>query len=233
MKSWPYLIALSFVSIFTVVSLRAQQKDFKLWSNAQFETSLSKNFDLVFEISNRWHENLSRRDETFAETGIDFSKKWFSSGISYRFENKNDIEKKIRYGHRIIAYISVKAGINRFKCSLRNKFQAEYLAIKDSEKNFLNNSYDRTRFRIGYDIRNFPANPSLSYEFFNRLKDNQLYSIGKQRLGLGIDYMINRGNKIRADFYYQYGIPAPMFSRDYILSISYSLKLFQGQRNME
>ncbi len=218
------LIVICLIFIATSAA-RGQQEDFSLWASLDLETHLNKRFDLVVELSDRFHENATRRDVTFMEAGLEYSKKWLSAGIAYRFENKTGEDAGYVLGHKFIGFVSAEAESGRFTFSLRNKFQAEYVAVKSSENGPLPVSYDRTRGKVDYNIRKSPLKPYVFYEVFSRVNADKRNMIARTRIGTGMTCKINSKNKFGLDFYYDHEANVPRPNTDYILSAVYVLEL--------
>ncbi len=208
-----------------VSTLKAQEDDFNLWASMNLETHLNKRLSMVIELSDRWHENAGIRDITFMEAGLDYSKKWLSAGVSYRFENKADEDVGYMLGHRLIAFVEGETGTGRFSFSLRNKFQADYVAVRSSENGRMPASYDRTRVKVDYNIRKIPLKPYLSYEIFSKVNMNDMNMIAKKRIGSGFSYKLNSKNKLGISFYREREANVVRPDTDYILSILYILEL--------
>ncbi len=208
-----------------VSTLKAQEEDFNFWASMDLEAHLNKRLSMVIELSDRWHENAGRRDITFMEAGLDYSKKWLSAGVSYRFENKADEDGGYLLGHRFMAFVEGETGAGRFSFSLRNKFQADYEAVRSSEKGCMPASYDRTRVKVDYNIRKMPLRPYLSYEIFSKVNMNDMNMITKNRIGSGFSYKLNSKNKFGISFYHEREANVVRPDTNYILSILYILEL--------
>lgn len=217
---------LTFVAILLLPhKLNAQEEDFNVWAGLNLETHLNKRFDVAIELSNRWNENASQRDVTLAEVSLEYGKKWFSSGIGYRFEDKNDPEKDYVLGHRLFAFAEVETKAGRFSLKLRNKFQAQYFAVNSSEDGRIPSSHDRTRIKIDYNIRKIPLKPYLAYEIFSRVNRYENNLIDKNRIATGLSYKFNSKNKLDISFYYDHDIAVARPDTDYILSAAWVLEL--------
>jgi hypothetical protein len=203
----------------------AQERDFKLWLSADMEARLSKHFDLDVEVSNRWGENATSRSESFVETELEYSRKWFSTGIGYRFEDKNDPESGYKLGHRVNAFAEVEAEAGRFTLSYRNKFQSEYFSVRSSENGKIPNSYDRNRIKLDYNIKKIPVKPFILCEVFSRVNRNEAEVVSKGRFGTGLDWKITSKQKLGISFYYDHEKDIPLSNTDYIFSADYSFKL--------
>ncbi|HYW97270.1 MAG TPA: DUF2490 domain-containing protein [Bacteroidales bacterium] len=217
---------LTFVAILLLpYKLNAQEEDFNLWAGLDLETHLNKRFDVVIGLSNRWNENVSQRDVTLAEVSLEYGKKWFSSGIGYRFENKNDLETDYMLGHRLFAFAEVETKAGKFSLKLRNKFQAQYFAVNSSEDGRIPSSHDRTRIKIDYNIRKLPLKPYLGYEIFSRVNRYESSLIDKNRIATGLSYKFSSKNKLDISFYYDHEVAVVRPDTDYILSASWTLEL--------
>ncbi len=205
--------------------LKGQKEDFNVWASVDIQTHLGKHVDMVVELSNRWKENATVRDNSLIETGLEYSRKWFETGVAYRIENKNCDENGVSVGHRFVAFVAAEAERGRFTFNLRNKFQADYMAVNSSENGHYPSNYDRTRFRLDYNIRKIPVNPFIVYEVFCKVNAVNQNIIDKNRIGTGFNYKINSRNKVGLSFYYDHEVNISAPGTDYILSAGYVLEL--------
>ncbi len=214
-----------FAIVICLTKINAQEKDFNLWTALDLETHLSKHLDMVITVSNRWNENVTRRDESLIEAGLDYSRKWFSSGITYRLEDKSDKDEGFNIGHRIFAWAGAEAEAGRFSFSFRNKFQTEYLAVNSSESGHNPEYSNRNRIKADYNIRKLPLKPYLSYEIFSCVDSYHRLITEKYRIAGGVGYKINKKNSFGISYFYDHQMNVTCPCTNYILTTTYVLEL--------
>ena len=192
-------IFLSLFFLLAHLTTVGQTNDFGIWTGMEAKKKLSKRFDWSVEMAYRQRDNLNQRDETFVATEIRYSKKIFSAGLQYRLSDK----KKKGYtaaSHRFGGKVEVEPEFNRFKLGYRGQLQAQYTGVNSTKNGHIPESYFRNRFKIEYNIKGLPLNPSLSYELFYRINPYATQQVEKNRYTLGVDYKINKHNTLGIAF---------------------------------
>ncbi len=192
-----YLAITLFLLLFSVNEGFSQETDFGIWSSFKIEKELSKRIGIEFELGNRWEDNVTKRDENFAEAGINFSKKIFATGLLYRFSNENKKNTDTNY-HRLSAEVKIKPKINRFEFQYRGRAQYQF---NEPTEDIQTESYLRNKFALEYDIKGIPLKPSLGYEFFYKLTGKSSKKVEKERYSVGLDYKFSKKYKLGIAYY--------------------------------
>ncbi|UCG27873.1 MAG: DUF2490 domain-containing protein [Bacteroidales bacterium] len=188
-----------------------QRKDFELWTRADLSWEFLKDFEMVSDVGYRLDEYLTRTKKIFGEISAGYKGiKWLRLKVKYRFTSRRG-----NFEHRLSGDALLRFDINRFRITLRNRLQREWLQDNDIE-DFL-----RERLKISYNIRNFPVDPFISGEawYHYNTEDNQYEEFWTD---FGIDWKINKKNDLELCFRLsrEINVKNPLHSN--IISLKYS-----------
>lgn len=196
-------IVLSVVFIIFTKNIIAQTSDFGIRLDADLTKKLTKKFELEFDEELRMNNNSSSFDRSLTTLGANYDcNRTFKAGVFYTYiymNNQHDgyWESRNRFG----AWITAVHKFDRFKISLREKFQNTYR--DESLGNYLYNPKMvlRSRFELAYNIRKFPVNPFLSAEMQYQLNNPYGNEIDCWRYTAGAEYKVSK--KFGIDLYYR------------------------------
>ena len=200
-------------SSFAQVDAPEIQEDFEIWTSINFEKEFLQHFEAEFEGSYRIYDNATRLKGLLGELGVTYKhKKWLRIKMGYRIASRVDHTE-----HRLKGDVIVRAEINRFEISLRNRLQREW-EVNREPVDFL-----RERLKIGYNIKNFPLDPFLAGEAWYRFSniDNQFEEF---RVDIGVQWGI--GNKTDLELFYrimdEINVNNPLRSYVFGIEVTYS-----------
>lgn len=159
--------------------LLGQEKDFEIWTSINLEKEFLKDFEVELEGAYRLEENVTRTKAILGKVGLTYKyKKWLRIKANYRIANRID-----EIEHRLNGDLLLRAEINRFQITLRNRFQREWI-VNINPKDFF-----RERLKLSYNIRKFPLDPYIAGEAWYRFSNIE-----------------NQFEELRADFGMQWNI---------------------------
>ena len=215
-------------SLFLVLfflNVNAQEKDFGIWYNANFEMELAKNLEFDFWGSVRTYNRASKVEEAFGEMGLGYKiSKRFSVGGKYRFTEKIEKDNIFHPRHKWIGEFKAKFDISRTELSGRVRFQRQDKTYYEDSNDEIPDYYLRLKLKAVYRTPSFPVNPYASVESFSRVFEQADYTIEKYRICLGLEYKIGKKNSFDLEYLFQKDYQ-PDLSCSSILGIGYKFKL--------
>lgn len=217
------------LSILVVPVIHAQTSDLGMWStfsiNKDFGDRVTASIDQEFRL----RDNLGTVNLFYTNFGVSYKPTDFMKvGVTYRFtdKHKNDLSWGIR--HRIMTDLVLKIKPGKFNLSYRARFQWEWRGAGYSDKygtvpeifmrNLIKVSYkltDKIEPYIGDELRWQLQNPRIPYH----------NSIDRTRIFGGVDYEVNKRNKIGAYFLYQVEFNVINPETLHIIGFEYSINL--------
>ncbi len=213
------LIALIAICCFlTPANLAAQESDWGGSYNLEFSKKVTPKLSLSLDGEYRTRNDFRSTDRF--ETSFQASYKlvdFLKVGATYSLINQNSEKNKYRsweIRHRWNAFMTASYEINRFKISLREKYQQTYRVgvpsvETDSSYNVTSEDWEyrtqikrsnpkkvlRSRLAVSYDIRKSKFEPYASVEL-SHLLDSPTGDGGlvRVRYVIGTDYKINKKN---------------------------------------
>lgn len=214
-----YLRLFSLTALFALGSIGAYaQSDWGGSYNLEFSKKITPKFSVSLEGEYRTRNNFRSTDRF--ETTIDASYKlnqMLKVGASYTLINYDAPKNKFRdweIRHRWSAYLVASYEVNRFKFSLREKFQQTYrMGVPASETDSTFNVEDatweeytkeranpkkilRSRLQISYNIRKSKFEPYASIELSNLINDPYDNGLSRIRYTIGTDYKLDKKNVV-------------------------------------
>lgn len=228
------------------------QSDFGIWTSIDASTKLNKKLELSFEGEYRTQDNSSMTERVSGAVHLSYKNKAIpflkaDVGYSYMYMNypadteikyekdangmstdvpshKNVDEAYWTARHRATASLTGSFKWNRFKFSLRERYQFTYRMPAECQRERYGyhkffEAWDdipetmtdhkpaksdhklRTRLQVSYDIRKCPFEPYAEVELYNQL-DNAL-AYDKIRYTVGTEYKINKDNKLKIFYRFQ------------------------------
>lgn len=229
------------------VGMRAENK---LKSITRWDYEVGMNYDpwkfLSFSLGYDYlHDrNIAERENKSIETDK-------ATGQSY--QEYNMTHGYWRGKHRVSVSATGSVDVGRFTISLREKYQYTHSLAVDSikrdkwrlrndpngsGKKFLmpgseqdydskghkRTQYLRSRMEAEYNIRHCPVSPFASVEISNSLTHR--FALDKTRYSAGIDWKINKVNKLGVSYIYQNGTDDDSGNDNiHVLTLSYKFKL--------
>jgi hypothetical protein len=129
--------------------------------------------------------------------------KMFKAGLFYTYvyaNNQNDGYYESR--HRFGGWIQAAQKVNRFKISLREKFQNTYREEELGNFKYNPKMYLRSKLEVSYNIKKFPFNPYASAEMHFQLNNPEGNETDKWRYTAGVEYNLNK--KLAIDLFFRY-----------------------------
>ncbi len=198
-----FLFVLIIILIFQEEKASAQNSDFGIRFGAELSKKLTKKIELQFEEEVRLNQNVSSFDRSLTTLGGSYAlNKTFKAGLFYTYiyaNNQDDGYYESR--HRFGGWIQAVQKVNRFKISLREKFQNTYRDEDLGNYKYNPKMYLRSKFKVSYNIKNLPFNPYLSAEMHYQLNNPYGNDIDKWRYTAGTEYSINK--KFAIDLFYR------------------------------
>lgn len=202
---------------------KAQSDDWGVWTTVTVEKKLTKKWSVNAEGEYRTRDGVSATERWSGAIGTDYKFfKWLKADIGYTYIHSRQPGETTKKGniipghwlprHRFNASITGSIEWNRFKFSLRERWQYTYRPQQYVEK------YDkddgtrkndelvkakaehmvRSRLQIEYDIAKCDFTPYVSCELYHNS-----YGIDKTRWTAGTEYKINKKHSVEAYYRYQ------------------------------
>lgn len=216
------------ISLFVFLSVSFASFSQDGWgSSTSLEVSkkIVKGLEVSLEEDFRLRENFSTADRF--STSIDINYKLFSFlkvGGAYNLINFNHEKKGWEVRHRYYFYATGTYKLDRFKFSLRERFQSTYrVGVAETAKRANPKLYLRSRAEIEYDIPNSKFEPFVSFEIFNILNDPIENGINELRYTGGCAYKINKRNTLSLSYRYSNEIDDEDSSKN-MICVGYSFK---------
>lgn len=197
------LIALSVMCLAFSHKIFSQTSDFGLRTDVDLKKKLTDKIDLEFNEELRMNNNASSFDRSMTTLGASYDfNKTFKAGAFYTYIYLNNQKDGYWEGrNRFGAWVTAGHKFDRFKISLREKFQTTY---RDEELgNFLYNPKTVIRSRLGlsYNIKKFPVDPYVSAEMQYQLNNPYGNVVDGWKYTAGAEYKIS--SKFSFDLYFR------------------------------
>ncbi len=174
--------------------LFAQDHDFGTHVEAEISKKLSKRIDLQFAEELRFNQNITEFDRSLATLAASYSlNKVVKAGLFYTWiyaNNQDDGYYESR--HRFGGWIQASHKINRFRFTVREKFQNTYRDENLGNFKYNPKMYLRSKLEASYNIKKMPLKPYFSTEMFYQLNNPYGNEIDKWRFTLGSEYSFNK-----------------------------------------
>ncbi len=192
--------------------------DARLWTGATVTKKIKK-LELSFSEEIRFDENISHIDKIFTEIGGEYKlMKGLYGAINYRFSKDNDYENRgYDIQHRIDIGLTYKRKLDKFRFSLRSKYQTASAPPYEN-----NPTYLRNKLVVQYDLDK-PYTPFVYYEFFYQFNDEKV--INRTRLSLGGKYKLNKKSSLKMFYIYENKFNIKNLKHNHIWGVSYSFDL--------
>ena len=193
------------LTILTVAGapLYAQTTDFGIRFGAEISKKLTKKIELQFEEEIRLNQNVTEYDRSMTTLGGSYAiNKTFKAGVFYTYiyaNNQDDGYYESR--HRFGGWIQAAQKLNRFKITLREKFQDTYRDEDLGNYKYNPKTYLRSKLEVSYNIKKSPFTPYLSAEMHYQLNNPSGNETDKWRYTAGTEYTINK--KFTIDLFYR------------------------------
>lgn len=202
-----------------------QISDTKLWAGLKVEHDLSKNLEAACEIEQRFGNNISNFDRLLIEPSVSYkiNKKW-AIGASYRAWYRQSLEHSYDFRQRGNFDISFKKKIKPFDVKLAAGLQYGFPDINQDYSKYTSDWVSRNSIRVGYDIFGSRFSPTIKYELFTKLQNQQFLNY-QWRLTLGTDIYLNGATSLSLfyAFEHEYNLDLPFNSHIYGVGLKYKL----------
>ena len=225
-------------------SLQAQESEFGLWTSLGVKKSLNKKWAIGAEAEYRAQDNLKSTDRWSLGISTDYKlTSWLKAEAGYIYMHKRKMSDYTDKGnfvpaywqprHRVFVSFTGTAKLNRFKLSLRERWQwtatkglstpkydGDDLSERISDKvvNGHGENVLRSKLQLEYDIQHSGFTPFISVEHYqaNKLK--------KMRYTIGTEYELSKQHAFKALFIYNDPSSGDEM-KGTIVSLGYTLKL--------
>jgi len=206
------LLFLPFINNAQVVS------DAKLWTGISISKKV-KDFEFSFAQELRFDENAAHLGKVFSEVGAEYKlTKGFYAGLNYRFNrNNNYANETFELLHRIDFGLSYKKKINKFRVSLRTKFQTKSASVNENNPTVL-----RNKLAVKYKL-NKKILPFIAYEFYYQLNNENV--INRARFVLGSTLKITSESAIKLFYMFENKFNVKNLKHNHVYGLSYSIDL--------
>lgn len=215
-------LLLSLVLLLTAISLKAQDQDFRLWTEASIEKALNKKISVFFVEEFRWDKNASTFDSWHNSLGMHYSfNKYFRLRSFYRYSLNSTLKSGMQKSHRLAFDAVFRYKIKRFIIRDRVRYQSDFADVKYQNGLSIEARYLRNRIGVKYDIRKTKIMPFVNYEFYLNLKNIYGTAVERHRITGGLDYDFS--DNFSGSIYYRYQKTSGNFidaSNIYVLGFS-------------
>ena len=198
------------------ISVYSQQNDFQIWSSIKISKKIYKRTNLSVKEGLRFRENASIYTKSFTDIKLShrIKKTDFELSAAYRFIEVVNTNFIIDYNNRYYFDFSSKYKFNRFKFSLRDRFQ-----LQGNNSNYT--AIFRQKTEVSYNVRKTPFEPFVQLELF--INFNQQFE--KLRYTTGFSYPIMKDLDATIFYRIQDDLITDIPKNLYILGSSISYKL--------
>lgn len=195
--------SITFVLLLFSTSLVAQTNSSSFRPAVEFSMKLNKKIELQLEEELRL-AGFSSFDRTMTTLGGSYAlNKSFKAGGEYTWIYLNNLKDGYYESrHRFAAWLQASQKVNRFKFTLREKFQNTY-----RDEDLGNYSYNpkmvlRSKLELSYNIRKAALTPYVSAEMQYQLNNPYGNVVNKWRYTAGATY--NFTKKMGLELYYKF-----------------------------
>lgn len=201
-------------------------RDLASWNGIALDFELSDDWETEFKSQLRLKENFSAVDEYFGQIGVKRKLfKGFKLGAALRYSRRNDnqgaiqgFESRLRYHFQT----SYKHSVNRLRIGYRIRYQSrKELGLADGIESFRVN---RLRFKtsLEYKIKDWPLDPIISGELFQRFEKNTDSRFDKYRITIGSVYDLNDTSSLSFFWGLESSINETIKDNLYLIGLSYN-----------
>lgn len=206
----------AYIVFFIPLITFSQISDANLWLalNGRYKINKKTRIDITEEL--RLKENYAQLDNLLTQVSFGYRfVDWLTAEVAYRFSIKYNLEKGYYNRHRFQGDLTAKYEANKFYCSERIRFQ-----------NTLDDPFNQWYFRnrIGGGYKTGKITPYLLYEFYLPLNNPRLSWIDRDRVYVGVDYLLDKKQEISLQFILEREKNVPSPWHNYIISLSYNLR---------
>ena len=224
-------------------SLQAQESEFGMWGSLGVKKSLSKKWGVSAEAEYRAQDGLKSTDRWSLGVSTDYKlASWLKAEAGYVYMYKRKLTEYTDKGnlvpaywqprHRVYVSFTGNVKFNRFKLSLRErwqwteftglstaKFDGDDLSKRLSDKVISGHGENvlRSRLQLEYSIPHSGLTPLMSVEHF------QADKLKKMRYSIGAEYDLSKQHSLK--LLYIYNNPKEDEQKGSIISLGYTLKL--------
>ncbi|MBL4715861.1 MAG: DUF2490 domain-containing protein [Bacteroidia bacterium] len=201
--------------------IKAQTNDAGLWTGLGIEKKITQTLSINFENSIRLNENYGKVGIILHDLRISYN---VSNSIrvaaNYRFSKKKRIDDFYNSRHRYYFTMSFKQKMGALDLTYRTRFQSQYTSFYSSETGIIPENLFRNKLTIAYSTGK-PYKPFIATEMFYQLNNPIANEFSKVRYVGGIDYTLNKMNRIRFFYLFQKEINAINPLSLYVAGIDY------------
>jgi len=211
-------------------------EDARLWVNIDLEKKISKKFSIHLDQKNRFDNNMSRFELSYAKAGISYKiNKHIKILGGYAFRVKLKKTDALSYRHQIYAAVVFSKEIKRWKFMFRNLVQVQYRDIYTDEEGLTARYYDRNKITVKYEATK-RYSFYLSEEVNIIINNPQATCLRRSRSSAGMFIKTCKHQELELYFSFQAQLqkvewyrpknsyPNSPLSHDYIYGVGYSIE---------
>lgn len=213
----------------SALSLRAQISDFGMWNTFSINKEITDKFSVGIDQELRLRDNLSTLNLVYTNFGASYKfTDWFKFSLTYRFvdKHKEDLTWGIR--HRIMTDFLFKIKPADFGLSYRARFQAEWRGAGYSQEyGSIPEVFMRNQVKLEYKVTS-DIEPYVGVEVRWQIRNPRIpyhNSIDRGRYFAGVNYEINKHNKVGTYFLLQKEVNVIDRQTLYIWGLEYTINL--------
>ncbi len=211
------VLGISFLLIFFLLTcyVTGQESEWNSWANISLTKNINKKLSISISPEVRFKEQFIV-DEYFIEAGLDYKIfKFLYVGGNYRYIVNERETKSTEYFGRIALDVTGEYSLKKFDIQLRTRY-CQYNDFDTEDDS--NDPLLRYRLKLKYNISKSRITPVVALELFHQLNDNE---ISKTRTTFGLDYKINKVQKIGVKYLVQNYLDEDYLKK--ILSLEYKI----------
>lgn len=213
------ILSIGLLFCFTA-ALYAQVNDARIWVSLGVEKKLTQKLSAVGKYSFRINNNISEVGSLLGELGVNYKLyKRLTLGLRYRYSTKKGDDGTFSRRNRYYASLGYKIKITKpLSVKLTTAYQRQYINVYSSEEGFNASNVFRNEIEFAYKYKKIE--PYIGAEVFYYI-NYSAKKLNRVRGKLGVEYNINKRNKVDVYYMIQQALNEKNPTRAYILSVGY------------
>jgi long-subunit fatty acid transport protein len=213
-----------FILLLLCSTAYGQYQDVRLWTSFSIRYNLTKKWRINLEEEARFFNNISRLDKLNTELTLSYQiNKLVGGGFLYRLISNANNPENYEFGHRFAAFVDVQKNYSRWTGSLRTTYQKTYPEFLHTSEWYIPEDYIRILAEVSYRLKNGKTEPYTNIEFWYRLSPEKQSFIDQYRFTAGVQYKINKRNRLDLFYRIQQEIQVKDPLTAHIIGIGYRL----------